>query len=32
MLFEYRQYKNILKKFKRELSLLNYLKNNQEII
>ena len=30
--FEYRQYKNVLKEFKRELLLSNYLKNDYEII
>ena len=30
--FEYRQYKNILKKFEKELSLLNHLKNDHQII
>ena len=30
--FEYRQYKNILKEPKKELSLLNYSKNDYEII
>ena len=30
--FEYRQYKNVLKKLKRELSLSNYLENDYEII
>ena len=32
ILFEYRQYKNVLKEFKKELSLLNYLENDYEII
>ena len=30
--FKYRQYKNILKELKKELSLSNYLKNDYEII
>ena len=30
--FEYRQYKNVLKEFKKRLSLLNYLENDHEII
>ena len=30
--FEYRQYKDVLKKSKKELSLLNHLKNDHEII
>ena len=30
--FEYRQYKDVLKKPEKELSLLDYLKNDHEII
>ena len=32
ILFEYQQYKNVLKKFEKRLSLLYHLKNNYEII
>ena len=32
ILFEYRQYKNVLKKFKKRLSLSNHSKNDHEII